>query len=280
MDPAAQPAPAPSGELPLAGRRVAVTAHRRADEQAAALERQGAEVVRAATMRVVPVGEDPELLAETEALLAARPRALLVTTGQGFTTWLDALPAPLRERTEAAIASMAVFCRGAKARGAVRGRGFEDPPSAPGETTESLVDIVLAAGVRDVPVGLQRHGWLDERQVDRLREAGCDVHVVAPYRWLPGEDQAAVAALVEEIIAGRLDAVTFTAGAAVEALLATARRLGREDALLDALREGRALAVAVGHVTAEPLQAVGIPVVFPERERLGAMIRLLVDELA
>lgn len=264
---------------PLSGRRIGVTAHRRAEDQIAALRRQGAEVVHAATMRIVPVQEDAALPAETEALLAAHPRALLVTTGQGLTTWLEALPAELRERTMDLLAGIDLFCRGPKARGAVRGLGLPDPRVAPGETTASLVDIVLAAGVREVPLGLQRHGYVDERQLRRLERAGCTVHVVAPYRWLPGEDQQAVRAIIDEVIAGRLDALTVTAGPAVEALFATAREEGLLAELQEALRDGRCRAVAVGHVTAQPLQDAGIPVIFPERERMGAMIRLLGDAL-
>lgn len=269
---------APAGR-PLAGRRIAVTAHRRAEDQVAALERQGAEVLCAPTMRIVPVAEDAELIAETEALVAAAPRALLVTTGQGFTTWLDALPLPLRERTGQLIATIPVFCRGPKARGAVRGRGFADPRVAPGETTASLVDIVLDAGVHDVPLGLQRHGYVDDAQLERLARAGCSVHVVAPYRWLPGADQSAVQEMIAEIIDGHLDAITFTAGPAAQALLASAEQTGRRTALIDALGPGRCQAVAVGHVTAQPLQDAGIPVIFPERERMGAMIRLIAERL-
>ncbi|MDO5663504.1 MAG: uroporphyrinogen-III synthase, partial [Brachybacterium sp.] len=130
-----------------------------------------------------------------------------------------------------------------------------------------------------VPVGLQRHGYLDDRQLRRLEDAGCTVHVVAPYRWLPGADQDAVRRMIEAIIAGDLDAVTFTAGPAVEALLATGRDMGREAELVQALQDGRCRAFAVGHVTAQPLQDTGIPVTWPSRERMGALIKHVADHL-
>lgn len=265
--------------LPLAGRRIGVTAHRRAEDQIGAIERQGAAVLHAPTMRIVPVGEDSRLVPDTEALLAAEPTVLLVTTGQGFTTWLDALPEDLRERTEAWVAGVRVFCRGPKARGAVRGRGFSDAPAAPLETASSLVDLVLQAGIRDADIGLQQHGYLDAAQLARLEEAGCRVHVVAPYRWEEAGEPEKVGALIEEIIAGDLDAVTFTAGPAVEALLAAADRRGERGEVVAALQDGRCRAVAVGHVTAQPLQDAGVPVSWPERERMGAMVKHLVEVL-
>lgn len=263
----------------LAGKRLAVTADRRAEDQIAALERRGAHVLHAATMRIVPVGEDSRLLPDTETLLAAAPEALLVTTGQGFITWLDALPPDLRARTEEWIRSVRVLCRGPKARGAVRSRGFADPVTAPEETTASLVDVVLAEGFHGVPLGMQRHGYVDPAQMARLAEVGCVVHVVAPYRWEAAPDQQRVQALIAAVIAGELDAITFTAGPSVQALLEAAERQGCREELVTALGDGRCRAVAVGHVTAQPLRDADIPVTWPQRERMGAMIRHLEDLL-
>ncbi len=262
----------------LEGRRIAVTAHRRAEDQIQALERLGATVLHAPTMQIVPVQDDERLIADTEALLAARPEALLVTTGQGFRAWLEALPTGLREQAAEWITETRVLCRGPKARGAVRGAGFPDAPAAPEETTASLVDLALEAGVRDQAVGFQRHGYLDTAQLARLEEAGCTLHIVTPYRWVPGPDPQAVSLLIDEIIAGRIDAVTFTAAPCVEALFQAADESGRGDALREALREGRCLAVAVGHVTAQPLTHAGIAALFPERERMAPMIRLLSEK--
>lgn len=264
---------------PLSGLTIGVTAHRRAEDQIEALRRQGADVIHAATMQIVPVESDEQLIADTEAMLAAEPTALLVTTGQGFRSWLEALPEDLAARARDWVAATPVYCRGPKARGAVRGAGFPDPPNAPDETTESLVDLVLEAGVRDQVIGFQRHGYLDPVQIARLEEAGCTVKVVAPYRWVPGPDPQAVTALIDGIIDGRIHAVTFAAAPSVEALLVAADEQGRGEQLRGALRDGRCRAVSVGHVTAQPLQAEQIPTFWPERERMGAMVKLMVERL-
>ena len=65
---------------PLAGYTVGVTAARRAEELGALLERRGAEVLHAPAIRIVPLRDDPELLAATRALIAAPPDVLVVTT--------------------------------------------------------------------------------------------------------------------------------------------------------------------------------------------------------
>ena len=73
-------------------------------------------------------------------------------------------------------------------------------------------------------------------------------------------------------------AVTVTSAPAAAGLRSRAEALGRGDALLGALR-GDVLAMCVGPVTAGPLQERGIPVVWPDRARISALVRRLAEEL-
>jgi uroporphyrinogen-III synthase len=77
---------------------------------------------------------------------------------------------------------------------------------------------------------------------------------------------------VSSIAAGEVDAVTFTSAPAAASLLAVAAELGLHDAVVTALR-GRVLAVAVGPITAAPLEKAGVPTVQPARARLGDLAR-------
>ncbi|MBI3689219.1 MAG: uroporphyrinogen-III synthase, partial [Mycolicibacterium aromaticivorans] len=58
---------------PLAGFTVGVTAARRAEEFITLLERRGAAVVHAPTIRIVPLVDDVELHRVTEHLIAEPP---------------------------------------------------------------------------------------------------------------------------------------------------------------------------------------------------------------
>jgi len=60
-------------DLPLRGLTVGVTATRQRDELVGLLERRGARVVEAPAIRILPTGDDDELLATTRACLAAAP---------------------------------------------------------------------------------------------------------------------------------------------------------------------------------------------------------------
>ena len=101
---------------------------------------------------------------------------------------------------------------------------------------------------------------------------------VTPYRWARPPVRERLPRLIRAVCSRQLDAVTFTSAPAALALLTAADDLGLRADLSDAMRNHVA-AVAVGPVTAGPLSAAGLPVLVPERHRLGALIRLVTEEL-
>ncbi|MBO9705686.1 MAG: uroporphyrinogen-III synthase, partial [Arthrobacter sp.] len=174
-----------------------------------------------------------------------------------------------------------LYVRGPKARGAVRAAGLADVGIAHDETTATLVDLLLrdSHGALDGrTVAMQMHGYTDTTQLRRLRSAGARVLTVAPYRWVAPDSDERLEALIDAICSGDLDAVTFTSAPAVDALFSTAHELGRHDALLEAFRHEVATA-AVGPVTASPLRNAGLDPWVPERHRMGALIKLVTDNL-
>jgi uroporphyrinogen-III synthase len=84
--------------------------------------------------------------------------------------------------------------------------------------------------------------------------------------------------LIEGTIDGRVHALAFTSAPAATNLLNLAREDGSQEKLLEALC-GDVVCACVGPVTAAPLEAVGIRTVQPERQRLGALVKLIVAEL-
>jgi uroporphyrinogen-III synthase len=123
---------------------------------------------------------------------------------------------------------------------------------------------------------VQEHGEPQTAFVASLRAAGAALVEVPVYRWVPPPDTGPVRRLVEQIGAGQIDAVAFTSAPAVKSFLQLAGR--SEDSVLDRFRSGT-LVACVGPVTAGPLVARDVPVVIPERYRLGALIRAIADEL-
>ena len=275
------PDPVPAdGPAPLAGYTVAVTAARRREELGALLDRRGARVVYAPAIRIVPLSDDAELVAATESVLAAPVDLVVATTGVGFRGWLEAADAwdlPLVEHLRTAR----VLARGPKARGAIRGGGLVDAWSPASESSAEVLEHLLSgaegplAGRR---IAVQLHGDPLPDFVDALRATGAEVLTVPVYRWVLPEDVAPLRRLVTTVVARGVDAVTFTSAPAAASLLAVADEMGLHGDVVAALTGG-VLPVAVGPVTAGPLEAAGVPTVQPERSRLGALAREVVARL-
>ena len=263
----------PGGLGELTGFRVGVTAHRRATDFIAALERRGAQVVHAPALMISPVAEDTRVVEDTRTLLAHRPAIIVVTTAYGLRRWFEAADAAgLGEDLRDAFRAARVLTRGAKARGQVLSLELEDAEVSEDERTSSVVDRLLADGVAGARVAVQLHGLTDQLQLERLVAAGAQVDTVSPYRWLSADDGERLPGLIRDVCERRLDVLTFTAAPAVDSLFSTAQEMGRCEDLVDALRTD-VTAAAVGPVCAGPLLEVGVEPLVPERYRLGALVR-------
>ncbi|MEU7785919.1 uroporphyrinogen-III synthase [Amycolatopsis sp. NPDC049159] len=261
----------------LSGIAIGVTAERRAEDFIAALERYGAEVRHAPTITIVPLESDPALRSATEAVLAEPVAFTAVTTGAGFRGWLDAadgwgLREPLLER----LRESRIYARGPKAVGAVRGAGLREFFSAESESNAELFGAVASAGVEGARVAVQLHGTPLPEHTELL--TGASLVEVQPYRWHSPADVAPVHELIDAAVAGEVAALAFTSAPAAANFLSLARSYGRYEAVVAALR-GPVVVACVGPVTAAPLEEAGISTLQPDRQRLGALVKLLVATL-
>ncbi|CAN5226176.1 hypothetical protein BH18ACT4_BH18ACT4_06230 [soil metagenome] len=110
----------------LNGVTVAVTADRRAEEQAELLRRRGARVVLAPTIRTLPLGPDKGLRAAIFAVMEEPPDFVVLTTGIGTMGWLAAAESVgVCDRLLGALSGATVLARGPKAVGAAATAGLE-----------------------------------------------------------------------------------------------------------------------------------------------------------
>ena len=263
----------------LTGITIGVTAERRAGEFIGALERHGATVRHAPLIHIVPLPDDPLLRAATDTVLADGVDMLAVTTGAGFRGWFDAAAGwGLGDRLLTTLAQARIFTRGPKGQGAVRGRGLTEEWSAPQESNRELFGHLLDRGVAGKRIAVQLHGSALPGFTTALAEAGAELVEVQPYRWEWPADLGPACALLDDVLARKVSALAFTSAPASANLLALARRRGVYDSLLDTLR-GDVLCACVGPVTAAPLVDAGVSTRQPQRQRLGALVKLLVAEL-
>ncbi|MBB2894127.1 uroporphyrinogen-III synthase [Flexivirga oryzae] len=271
----------PSGGQ-LLGCRVILTGQRRSAELAAALERRGATVEHAPTLSVVPHVDDAELLARTKELIDNPPDIAVISTGVGFTGWVEAADAAgLAEPLLDMLRASRLIARGPKARGAIQAAGLSADWVADSETSAEIRDFLLTEGVAGRRIAVQHHGAGSDGLDEAFQEAGAEVSSVVIYRWGPAPDPEAVRAAVQAVARRECDAVAFTAAPGAAAFLDAARSEGLLTEVVLAFTDPAGVfAAAVGDTTAAPLRAEGIEPLVPDRFRMGALVRTLVGELA
>lgn len=266
----------------LSGCTVVLTAQRRANELAAALERRGAEVVHAPALSIVPHIDDPLLITRTRELIANPPDVVVVTTGVGFLGWVEAADAAdLQQPLMDLMANARVIARGPKARGALQAQGIAPDWVAESETSAEIKDLLLTEGVAGQRIAVQHHGAGSDGLDEAFELAGADVQSLVVYRWGAAPDPEAVRAAVHRVAEKACDAIVFTSAPGAAAFLDVCRMEGVLNEVVGAcMGDDGVVAAAVGDVTAKPLNDVGMPTLVPDRFRMGALVRTLVRELA
>jgi uroporphyrinogen-III synthase len=264
----------------LTGRRIGVTSARRSGALIDLLARRGAEIVHAPAIAYATAETDPALREATERVAADGLDDLVVTTAAGLSGWLaTAEKWNLGDAVRTRLTNCTVHTRGAKAHGAVRAAGLPDAFGATFETDEEVLAHLCSLPLSGRRVALQSHGEALPAFVSALAARGATVIELLPYRWERPADTGPLLELIERVVGGSVDAVTFTSAPAARTLLGLAAESGRSEALRTAFR-ARVLAACVGEVTAAPLRALGIGVAVPARARTAALVRTVQRELA
>ena len=262
----------------LAGFTVAITASRRAQEFGAALERQGATVQYAPAVRIVPLADDTRLRETTERVVARGVDIVVATTGIGFRGWTEAAEIwGLAEQLLTTLSRAELIARGPKVKGAIRAAGLTEQWAPESESTIEVLEHLLSRDLNGKTIAVQLHGeplgWL----LDALRVAGAEVIDVPVYRSELPDDTAPLHRLIHSIANRSVDCVAFTSAAAVANFLRMVHG-GNETEIRRAMTND-VLAACVGPVTAAPLTPFGIPVIHPERFRLGALVKEIAEQL-
>lgn len=268
--------PATAG--PLTGFTIGVTACRRADEQIELLERKGATVLHGPAIQTHPLIAEAELAEATRAVVADPPDYTLLSTGIGVRAWFEAAESlDLAEALLDALGQSLVIVRGPKAHGAAVTNGLDVHWQAPNGWASEMVEHLAGIGVAGARIAVQLDGASGAPLAKAVGEIGAVPVAVPVYEWTMPTDTTAAERLVEAMVDGRVDGVTFTARPQVENLATIAERMGVLDQLLSALA-GRVVPICVGPVCASGITDLGLPEpVQPDRYRLGSMVLAVAD---
>lgn len=249
--------------------RFALCGPRRAEDLALILRKQGAIPLFRPTVQTV-LAEARVLEEQLRKFAQEGADWVIFTTGAGLEELHKQAEAlGLWEVVYARLKRSKIALRGYKAQRALERRGLEATVEDEDGTIEGLIEALQAHPFAGQRVFLQLYGQPAPRLVRFLREQGAGLEELLPYRHIPAPE-ADLTRLLEEILARQVDAVVFTSVPQVEYLLEHARKHGRLEALEEAFEEVWAL--AIGRVTARPLQEARMRVWHPQTERIGALV--------
>jgi uroporphyrinogen-III synthase len=259
----------------LKGLQVISFESRSKDEATGLLEKHGARVIAAPTLREVPRSEIQEAKAFAEAVCGGAIDVLVLLTAVGASLLLEAA-CNYRSRSELieGLARLTLVCRGPKPSSALKPFGLRPTISVPEPNTwrEILLQLDAEWPVTGRRVWIQESSSRNLELIQALAARGADVRSVHVYSWALPEDTGPLKAAILKIVRVQAHVAIFTTAVQIEHVLSVAREIGLEPAVLRALRADVVVA-SVGPVTSEALNRHGVTSdITPGHPKLGHLI--------
>ncbi|MGQ0634493.1 MAG: uroporphyrinogen-III synthase [Planctomycetaceae bacterium] len=265
---------ADSVDSSLNGLRVCAFESRKGHELRSLLERHGALVTIAPSMREVPLEQNPQVFAFAERLFAGEIEILILLTGVGTRALAEALAAKFdRAKLLAAMESCTVIVRGPKPAAVLREWkvGIDWHVPEPNTWRELLALLDANVSVAGKSVAVQEYGEPNDQLYCELAARGARVTPVPVYRWALPENTKPLEDAIGATIDGRFDVLMFTSAQQVRNVLSVAQSLGLRDAWLKAA-QGCAIA-SIGPTASDTLVNLGLPPdIEPEHPKMGHLV--------
>jgi len=262
--------------LPLEGRTIALAEGRQLEELVALLEREGATTLRCPMVNILDAPDQAAVTAWLRELVAGHFDHVVLMTGEALRRLLSAAEREgIRAEVVAALGKTRTLTRGPKPVRALKEVGLTPSRIADMPTTEGVIAALRGEALGGKKVGVTLYGEPNPALEEFLRQQGAVVHTVLPYVYAPGADAERVAALVEEMAAGRVDAILFTSSPQVDRLYEVATKRNQTELLEKGL--ARTSVAAVGPVVAQNLRERGVRVeICPDQ---GFVMKNLVQQI-
>ena len=260
----------------LEGRTIAVLESRRRAELSALVRQFGGTPVSAPAVEEVKRPEEIQRL--TAHLAAGRLDVVVFLTGAGVDAVLNqATQQGVLDDTVAALRATRIACRGPKPLAALKRHGLAAAvTSAKPHTSRELFDALAHVRHDGLRVALVHYGERSPGISEALRSRGAVVDDVCAYEWVLPSDDRPLVALIEQVVAGRVEALLVTSQIQFRNLRAIAGKTAHEQRLRDALRE--IVVGAIGPICAAAIRDAGvIPDVMPAAANLPSLVRAVAD---
>jgi len=245
---------------PLANRTIALPETRQLDVLADLLERRGATTVRCPLVAILDAPDPAPIEAWLKQFIEHPCDDFIILTGEGLRRLLGfAERMGIKDAFIAALTKVRKITRGPKPGRALHEIGLKPDLPAEQPTTEGVIATLTKQDLHNHKVAVQLYGTdPNKRLIEFLKNAGATPRPVAPYIYASKADDQRVLELIQQMAAGKIDAIAFTSTPQYRRLRDVAKGANKEDALVRGLQ--RVKVAAIGPIVAEELKQAGVRV--------------------
>jgi uroporphyrinogen-III synthase len=242
----------------LSGYRILILETREEAQFSRLLTEQGADVLQCPMFAIHDAPDPAPIEAWIHRFIDKPFDDLVLMTGEGLRRLMKvARRIGIDQNFIAALGGPRKFARGPKPGRALREIGLEPQVTTEKPTSEGIIEMLSRVDLRGHRVGLQLypdkdHGVL----IDAITAQGAKVDPVLPYVYDAQAADANIVTAIEEMTAGRIDAIALTNLGQIRRLIEVARTHGYEARL----REGLAKTpiASVGPAVSDELKSHGL----------------------
>ncbi|WP_315803551.1 uroporphyrinogen-III synthase [Bradyrhizobium sp. SZCCHNS3002] len=251
----------------LTGNRILILETREEAQFSRLLAEQGADVLQC-PMFTIEDAPDPAPIEAWIRRCNERPfDDLVLMTGEGLRRLMTvARRIGVEAEFIAAIGKARTFTRGPKPGRALRELGLEAQVTTEKPTSEGVAELLASYDLAGHRLGLQLYPDKDHSAlISAIKAGGAEVDPVLPYVYDAKAADANILTAIDEMIAGKVDAIALTSSGQPRRLFDVARAHGVEARLREGL--ARTQIASVGPVVTEELAAHGLtPSITPAGE--------------
>lgn len=242
----------------LNGYRILILETREEAQFSRLLAEQGADVLQC-PMFTIHDAPDPAPVEAWIGRAIERPfDDLVLMTGEGLRRIMTVVRRlGVEADFVAALRRSRKFTRGPKPGRALREIGLEPDVTTQTPTSEGIATMLAGVDLKGHRLGLQLYPEKDHSVlIDAITAGGAEVDTVLPYVYDAQAAEANILSAIDEMAAGRVDAIALTSSGQVRRLIDAAAAHGREPHLRAAL--ANTPIASVGPVVSEELRAHGL----------------------
>src|SRR5215218_37339 len=242
----------------LNGYRILILETREEAQFSRLLAEQGADVLQCPMFTIHDVSDPAPIEAWIKRCVDAPFDDLVLMTGEGLRRLMKVVRRiGLEQEFVTALGKTRKFARGPKPGRALREIGLEPQVTTEKPTSEGVAEMLSRIDLRGHRLGLQLYPDKDHSVlIGAIKAQGAEVDTVLPYAYDAQAADANIVTAIDEMAAGRIDAIALTNLGQIRRLVEVARARGCEARLRESLAQTPI--ASVGPVVSDELKSHGL----------------------